>query len=290
MTHEEPRDTHSTHSMKPTHSTKSMKAMKSMKSTKRMKPAKGPAIFLSTTLLIGALVAVENRAVESRSAREKPTAPPRVIDAGDSTKPPSDAIVLFDGKDLAKEFTNGKGGAPGWIVENGVATVQGGSIHSRRKFGDIQMHLEFRTPAGSTKGGESRGNSGIKFHEAYEIQVLDNYKHQSSIMGQCASVYKQHPPLVNACRPPGEWQTYDIIFRAPYFDEKGKEIRFGTFTVLHNGVLVQDNAEIWDGRTNSRRPVSADYKQPFFIQDHGSKVSYRNIWVREIERKPLREK
>ncbi len=251
---------------------------------------KRKAICLSTLLLIGALAVLQSRSVESQSERKKPTEPPRVVTPGNATTPPSDAIVLFDGKDLAKEFTDGKGGKPGWDVEDGIATIKGGSIHTKRKFGDIQLHLEFRTPAGSTKGGESRGNSGIKFHEAYEIQVLDNYKHQSNIMGQCASVYKQHAPLVNACRPPGEWQTYDIIFRAPYFDDDGKEVQFGSFTVIHNGVVVQDNSDIWNGRTNSSRGVSADYKQPFFIQSHGSKVSYRNIWVRELERKPLRTK
>ena len=161
-----------------------------------------------------------------------------------------------------------------------------GDMYTKRKFGDIQLHMEWRTPAATKRKGESKGNSGIKFHSAYEIQVLDNYKNQSNPKGQAGSVYKQHVPLVNACRPPGEWQTYDIVFRAPYYDKDGKRVKMGTFTVFHNGILVQDKVNIL-GRTNSSKPVAPDYKQPFFLQDHGSMVSYRNIWVRELKRAPL---
>ncbi|MEE3055441.1 MAG: DUF1080 domain-containing protein [Planctomycetota bacterium] len=211
---------------------------------------------------------------------------PRVIDPGSSTKAPSDAIVLFDGKNL-DEWVEKKGGGA-WKVEDGIMTIAPGTgdMYTKRKFGDIQLHMEWRIPADSKRKGESKGNSGIKFHSAYEIQVLDNFKNQSNPKGQAGSVYKQHVPLVNACRPPGQWQTYDIVFRAPYFDKAGKRVKMGTFTVFHNGILVQDKVNIF-GRTNSNRPVSPDYKQAFFLQDHGSLVSYRNIWVRELERLPL---
>lgn len=241
--------------------------------------AYGRAVAIALLLVV---VVIFAREPFGRSAE-----PPPVVEPGGNGKPPSDAIVLFDGSGL-DEWTGPGGREPKWEVEDGILTItpRSGSLHTRRRFGDIQLHLEYRIPD-EKKRGESRGNSGIKFHEAYEIQILDNYENTSSPMGQCASVYKQHAPLVNACRPPLEWQTFDIVFRAPYFDESGKEVKHGTFTVFHNGVLVQDNAEIYDGRTNSSRPVSPDYEQPFFIQDHGSPLSFRNIWVRELERKPL---
>ena len=211
---------------------------------------------------------------------------PRTIEPGSATKAPSDAIVLFDGKNLDEWV--GRKGAASWTVKDGIMTVAPGrgDMYTKRKFGDIQFHMEWRTPAATKRKGESKGNSGIKFHSAYEIQVLDNYKNQSNPKGQAGSVYKQHVPLVNACRPPGEWQTYDIVFRAPYYDKDGKRVKMGTFTVFHNGILVQDKVNIL-GRTNSNKPVAPDYKQPFFLQDHGSMVSYRNIWVRELKRAPL---
>jgi hypothetical protein len=248
-------------------------------------------MLLNSSLRLAApLAAVVWIALANADTPAKPRGPaktPPVVDPGGPGKAPSDAIVLFDGTSLA-EWTGPGGRPPGWKLEGGVLTaVPGaGNLHTRRKLGDIQLHLEFRIPV-EKKQGESRGNSGIKLHEAYEIQILDNYENSSSPMGQCASVYKQHAPLANACRPPGEWQTYDIVFRAPYFDASGKEVKHGTFTVFHNGVLVQDNAEIYDGRTNSKEPVSPEYRQPFFLQEHGSAVSFRNIWVRELERRPL---
>lgn len=210
---------------------------------------------------------------------------PRIIDAGPVGGPPSDAIVLFDGTDLAE--WRGRNGEAKWEIKDGVLTIVPGTgqITTKRSFGDIQLHMEWRTPADARGGGESRGNSGIKFHTAYEIQILDSYQNRSNPKGQAGAVYKQHAPLVNASRKPGEWQSYDIVFRAPFFDEDGKLQKHGTFTVFHNGVLVQDRARVF-GRTNSRVPVSPEYRQPFFIQDHGSRVSFRNIWVRELKRQP----
>ena len=214
---------------------------------------------------------------------------PPIVTPGEASAPPSDAIVLFGGSSL-DEFRSG-GGPANWPVVDGVLTVGKGDLTTKREFGDIQLHLEWRVPSGSTaaEGSQDRGNSGIKLHEAYEIQILDSYRATSgSAKGQAGSVYAQTPPLVNACRPPGEWQTYDIVFRAPYFDDSGELVAHGRVTVIHNGVLVQDHTKIL-GRTNSRVPARTPYRQPFFLQEHGSKVQYRSIWVRELERRELGE-
>ncbi|HLU48330.1 MAG TPA: DUF1080 domain-containing protein [Planctomycetota bacterium] len=207
---------------------------------------------------------------------------PRAVDPGPPGGPPSDAIVLFDGEDTSE--WKGR-----WKVEDGALIAGGGDLVTKRAFGDVQLHLEWRTPENPKGSAENRGNSGIKLHEAYEIQILDSYgRTDVNPKRQAGSVYAQTAPLVNASRKPGEWQTYDIIFRAPYFDDAGKLVKHGTFTVLHNGVLVQDRTKIL-GRTNSTKPVSPEYKQPFFLQDHGAPVAFRNIWVRELERLPLEE-
>lgn len=246
----------------------------------------GRKILVALALLLGTAGWVTGAL--SRPPAEKFV--PEVIDPGSSDRAPSDAIVLFDGGDLSSEWKWDPGRKnPGWDVEDGVLTVRpgSGSLTTKRAFGDIQLHLEWRSPESARdKKGESSGNSGIKFHEAYEIQILNSYRNTSNPMGQAAAVYKQHPPMVNACRAPGDWQTYDIIFRAPHFDEAGKLVKKGTFTVFHNGVLVHEVAEI-QGRTNSNKPARPEYRQPFFLQDHGSRVSFRNIWVRELPRKPL---
>lgn len=190
-------------------------------------------------------------------------------------------MVIFDGKDLSRWVV--KDPARTWEVKDGLLTVRPGTgdLHTKDSFGDIQLHMEWRIPADVTGGGESRGNSGIKLHEAYEVQILDSYGAKESVDRISGAVYKQHAPLVNAARKAGQWQSYDIVFRAPRFDDKGALQRNGTLTVLHNGVLVQDRAKIF-GRTNSSAPVSPAYRQPFFLQDHGSAVSFRNIWAREL--------
>jgi hypothetical protein len=210
------------------------------------------------------------------------SAPAKVVVPGVGSAPPSDAIVLFDGKDLSK--WKGAKGQPAWRVEDGVVTVVPGTgeLTTKESFGDIQLHLEWRVPKDVSGSDESRGNSGIKLHEAYEIQILDSYQNASNPKTAAGAVYKQHAPLANVCRKPGEWQSFDIIFRAPRFDGQGKLKKAGTFTVFHNGVLIQDKVKIL-GRTNSTQPVKPELKQPFFLQDHGSAVSYRNIWLRELE-------
>ena len=215
-----------------------------------------------------------------------PKAEPRIVAAGrTSADPPSDAIVLFDGKDLSR--WRGQDGAPArWTIRDGYVEVApgAGDITTRDGFGDLQLHIEWATPAVAKGEGQERGNSGVFLMEQYEIQVLDSYDNKTYFHGQAGSVYKQHAPLVNASRKPGEWQTYDIVFHAPRFDEQGKVIDRARVTVLHNGVLIQNNAEIY-GITYNDRPalyIAHESRQPIRLQDHGNPVRYRNIWVRRL--------
>jgi hypothetical protein len=206
---------------------------------------------------------------------------PRVIDPG---PPPADATILFDGVDLSK-WESEKGGEARWTVKDGVMTVNGtGTIQTRQGFGDCQLHVEWATPAEVKGTGQGRGNSGIFLQSRYEIQVLDSYNNKTYFHGQAGSVYKQHAPLVNVSRKPGEWQTYDIIFHAPRFDAAGKLSRPGTVTVLQNGVLVQDNAEILGGTSHAGAPryTAHPLEQPLALQDHHNPVRYRNIWIRKL--------
>ena len=214
---------------------------------------------------------------------------PRVVTPGDvdSRSAPSDAIVLFDGKNF-DEWT-GKNDQVKWKIEGDamVVTKKAGAIRTKRTFGDVQLHLEWAAPTTGyeNKTGQDKGNSGVFLMGGYEVQVLDSYKSETYADGQAASLYGQYPPLVNACRPPGQWQTYDIIFRRPHFDESGNVTRPARVTVLHNGVLVQHNVAI-KGRTAHKK--EAKYKAhpdklPLSLQDHGDPVRYRNIWIRELE-------
>ena len=209
---------------------------------------------------------------------------PRIIEAGPVGGPPSDAIVLFDGKDLSK-WKNDKGDDAKWRVEDGAAIVNGaGSILTKEEFGDCQLHVEWAAPAEVKGSGQGRGNSGVYLQSRYEIQVLDSYNNKTYYHGQAGGVYKQYAPLVNACRKPGEWQTYDIVYHAPRFDADGKVTQRATITVLHNGVLIQDHVEIL-GLTNpagAPKYIAHPLKQPILLQDHGNPVRYRNIWIRPL--------
>ena len=207
-------------------------------------------------LAIAACVAIVTRIVGGEYLSGIKWAEPKVVTPGDAGSPPSDAIVLFDGKDLSK-WVDGGGGKPRWKVSDGVATVQGGDIRTKDSFGDYQLHVEWAEPEkvtgdnGRPLTSQGRGNSGVFLADRYEIQVLDNYKNPTYWDGACGGIYKQWPPMVNACRKPGEWQTYDIIFESPRFDDKGKLTKPGYATVLQNGVVVQNHSEIkgstaWD--------------------------------------------
>lgn len=207
---------------------------------------------------------------------------PPVVDPGAPGKAPADAIVLIGGADLSA-WQNADGKAPaGWIYKDGVATVNStGSIMTRESFGDVQLHVEFATPEKVEGHGQERGNSGVYLMGRYEVQVLDSFNNETYPDGQCGAVYKQHPPLVNACRGPGQWQTYDIVFHAPRFDATGKKTTPGDVTVLHNGVLIQDHAEFSGVTGGNLTPESAD-PGPIMLQDHGNPMRFRNVWVRKL--------
>ncbi len=211
---------------------------------------------------------------------------PSIVTPGSqSHQAPSDAIVLFVGEDLS-QWVDINGREPQWEVKDEIVTiVKGtGAIKTKIKFGSVQLHIEWRTPSEIAGEGQGRGNSGIFFMELYEVQVLDSYNNRTYSNGQAASIYKQHIPLVNASRPPGEWQTYDIIFKAPSFDTGGKLVKPAYVTVIHNGVLVQDHVELRGPMEYIGQPVyqAHDKKLPLQLQDHGNPVSYRNIWIREL--------
>ncbi|MGB7433775.1 MAG: DUF1080 domain-containing protein [Candidatus Acidiferrum sp.] len=216
---------------------------------------------------------------------------PPVITPGTSStqdaagKAPSDAIVLFDGKDLS-QWLGEDGGAAKWKVENGYFEVVAhtGYIHTKKPFGDCQLHVEFSEPVPPKGQSQERGNSGVFLMGLYEIQVLDSYDNKTYADGQAAAVYGQYPPLVNASRPPGQWQSYDIVFHATHFDKSGKLVKPARVTVFHNGVLVQDNVEI-RGRTaigDVPTYIPGPDKAPLALQDHGNPVRYRNVWIREL--------
>jgi hypothetical protein len=209
-----------------------------------------------------------------------PKQEPRVIDPG---PPPSDAIILFDGKNLS-HWKGARGGPAKWKIENGYTEVNGtGTIQTAAEFGDCQLHVEWATPAEAKGQGQGRGNSGILLQGLYEVQVLDSYQNKTYFHGQAGAVYKQYAPLVNACRKPGEWQTYDIIFHAPRFDTNGDVAVPARVTVLQNNVLVEDNVEI-KGQTHLAIPKYKAHplKQPLVLQDHKNAVRFRDIWIREL--------
>jgi hypothetical protein len=220
---------------------------------------------------------------------------PKVVDPGTPSaadepgRPPADAIVLFDGKDLSR-WRSDKGGPAPWKVENGyMEVVKGtGGIRTEQGFGDGQLHLEWRAPSPPVGEGQDRGNSGVFLMGMYEVQVLDSYQSRTYPDGQAGALYGQFPPLVNPTRPPGEWQTYDIVFRAPRFGDGGRLLRPARATVLLNGVLVQDARELTGPTAHKQRPPYAAHadRLPIGLQDHDHPVRFRNIWIRELEPLP----
>jgi hypothetical protein len=222
--------------------------------------------------------------------RERPL--PAVVNPGTASSqeqpglPPSDATVLFAGKDNS-QWVAMDGSPTKWVVKDGSLECVPGSgyVRTLQSFGDCQLHVEWATPTPPQGESQGRGNSGVFFgFDRYEIQVLDSYENKTYADGSAASIYGQYPPLVNASRPPGQWQTYDLIWTAPRFDAEGKLQSKAYLTLLHNGVLVQNNVEFtgpdpWIGRP----PYTAHPERlPIAFQDHGNPVRYRNIWVREL--------
>jgi hypothetical protein len=217
---------------------------------------------------------------------------PAVVDPGTAStqetagRAPSDAVVLFDGKDLSK-WQHKDGSAAKWKVENGYFEVvpKTGQLYTRDSFGDCQLHVEFAEPSPAKGEDQDRGNSGVFLHGLYEIQVLDSYESKTYADGQASAVYGQFPPLVNASHPPGQWQMYDIVFHGPRFDSAGKLLRPARITVIHNGVLVQDNVEPTGPTGHHMRPpyTAVPEKLPLSLQDHNHPVRYRNVWIRELK-------
>jgi hypothetical protein len=212
----------------------------------------------------------------------------RVITPGEKpSDAPSDAIILFDGKNLDEWISVKDGGAAKWTLKDGAISVLpgAGDIKTKKEFGDFQLHVEWRTPTevNPKATGQGRGNSGIFLQERYEVQVLDNYNNLTYSNGQAGSIYKQSIPLVNACKKPGEWQTYDIVFTAPRFNKEGRVIIPAYVTIIHNGALVQNHTAIWGPTEYIGLPVNKPYeKGPLRLQDHGNTGGFRNIWVREL--------
>jgi Domain of Unknown Function (DUF1080) len=249
--------------------------------------------FCVCLFVLASFASVCNAQVDTKWKVHDPDRPaPPAIDPGtastqdSSGRRPSDAVVLFDGKDLSK-WAHKDGSAAKWKVENGYFEVvpKTGEIRTREAFGDCQLHVEFAEPTPPKGESQERGNSGVFLMGLYEIQVLDSYENKTYADGQASAVYGQYPPLVNASRPPGQWQTYDIVFHGPRFDKDGKLLRPARVTVLHNSVLVQDNVELSGPTAHGERPPYKAHaeKLPLGLQDHGNPVRYRNIWIRELK-------
>lgn len=216
---------------------------------------------------------------------------PPVVDPGPERPPmppPSDAVVLFDGTDLSGWQTASDSSPARWIVRDGYMEIAPGtgSIQTRRAFRDVQLHVEWAAPTPPEGESQERGNSGVFLMSHYEIQVLDSYHNVTYADGQAAAVYGQYPPLVNAARPPGQWQTYDIIFHAPRFAADGRVLDSARVSVFHNGVLVQDAVTLTGWTAHGRRAHYEPHpdRLPLLLQDHGNPVRYRDIWVREPHR------
>ncbi len=214
---------------------------------------------------------------------------PPVVDPGPAGSPvpaPSDAVILFDGSSLS-QWTTAKGEPAKWKVENGYMEVSrgGGEIRTRARFGDCQLHVEWASPAEVKGESQGRGNSGVFLMGIYEVQVLDCFENKTYADGMTASLYGQYPPLVNACRKPGEWQTYDIAFTAPRFDKGGALLSPARMTVFWNGVLVHNDQELSGPTAHKARPPYAAHAEhlPIALQDHGNPVRFRNIWIRGLE-------
>jgi hypothetical protein len=238
------------------------------------------AAVVTIAVVCGGVIA---QAAEWNSGKVYPE--PLIVDPGPPGGPPSDATVLFDGKDMSAW-----NGADDWEVKDGVVTVnpkspdKGAGATTKQSFGDCQLHVEWAEPDVVRGTSQGRGNSGVFLMNRYEVQVLDSYNNKTYYDGQCGAIYKQSPPLVNVCRKPGEWQAYDIIFEAPWFDEHGKLSKPAYITVLQNGVLVQNHTEI-QGSTSWDHPPTYEAhppKAPIQLQNHGNPVRFRNIWVREL--------
>jgi hypothetical protein len=253
--------------------------------------------WVGLTLFCAVMVAVQPFAAsqETRqqwSPNDRNRTEPSIITSGTASTqskagaPPSDAVVLFNGKDLSNWQAANGGGPANWTVGNGYFAVAPGTgdIQTKQSYGDCQLHLEWATPNPPKGVGRDRGNSGVFLQGLYEVQVLDSYQNVTYADGEAAAVYGQYPPLVNATRPPGQWQTYDVVLHGARFDQGGKLLRPANVSVIFNGVLVQDHVNIMGPnvlRLGAPYEPTAE-KLPLRLQDHHHPVRYRNLWIREL--------
>jgi Domain of Unknown Function (DUF1080) len=245
------------------------------------KPREHPTGYTDTPFLPGGKWRVHD------DARPRPT----VVTPGETTAAaPSDAVVLFDGKDLS-EWVMAKDNSPAdWIVKDGYFEIPGkdktagGPLKTKREFGDLQLHIEWASPSVIEGNSQGRGNSGVFFPGGFELQVLDSFENQSYADGQASALYGWKPPLVNASRKPGEWQTYDIIFEAPQWDAEGNLLKKAYITVIHNGLLTHHRQD-YLGSTGHKKVANYNRvtgKGPIELQNHNNPVKFRNIWIREL--------
>src|ERR1035437_947852 len=247
-------------------------------------------VVIASMVLSSAAFAQQSMGAGPQPPRRRPAAP--IVAPGAPAlpvPPPADAIVLFDGTSLA-QWEDGKGGPAKWkLIPGGAKEVAPGTggIQTREKFGDAQVHVEWMSPNPPRGKDQDRGNSGVFLMGQFEVQVLDSYDNVTYADGQAAAIYGQYPPLVNASRKPGEWQSYHIVFHPPRFGAAGKLLKPARFTVFHNGVLVQDDVEPVGPTAHMRRPPyeAGPDRLPLGLQDHEHPVRFRNIWIRDLEKK-----
>lgn len=248
-------------------------------------------LAVAVTSLTSAAIAQSNSSKLTPESTELWNPVPRVVTPGGSSTPnptataPSDALVLFDGKDLSKWKSSGKNSDPQWTVADGAFTVKAGTgdIQTKDEFENYQLHIEFRTPSEVKGNSQGRGNSGIFMQGVYELQVLDSYENPTYSNGQAGALYKRAMPLVNASRRPGEWQVYDVVYTAPRFNKDSMILSPAYVTVLHNGVVIQNHTSLAGTTPYIGAPQNQVHgKGPIRLQDHGNPVSFRNVWIREL--------
>jgi len=246
-----------------------------------MKPISLTFVLFSTLLISSASFA-QIPILNTYDTPQPKVVAPGLTSTENGVAAPSDAVILFDGRDLSE--WNSKNGEPQWAVHDGIFTVTKGTgdIYTKKEFFDFQLHIEFMHPSDITGDGQMRGNSGVFLHGLYEIQVLETYNNENKtyVNGQAGAIYRQHPPLVNPLKKPGQWNSYDIIFTAPTFNADKTYRTNPRVTILLNGILIQNNAVIY-GCTSDEK-IYEQLKGGIRLQDHGCVVSYRNIWVREL--------